>query len=407
MRSQSKELKQLSGYTSDHPTARPTLTLPKGDQFLDRQLVCDLLTPLAEREEGRDTGDRNSRALSDRFHRRMSLTGKRLSLEVQRFVRADGCDDRAWPHAQAAGAAFMEALADDPRWMLGGEGKPGTLAEIACGTFNPPHAQDLLLTLGLGGAAELPSHRLIQTIDPFLALASRINAAGFGIPMMRIFKADTIATEVNHLECNTVAHVSAATLEYIRRYTKRFYPQLDSRLSLCTDEPAGSIRLLVDVIRPMAAKLDILPEMAQLGQGRSSATEAMAYGVAHAFYMGALLPPDGSWGGIWRGDIHPRQPRGIICIGGKPERLFIRVMNMAAAVGRDYWRAPPRLHLITRLAQKPAYLCYPDEPRIDSPVSLEALKTLTRHPRCGADWKAISKDGRLSQLIDFMENWND
>jgi hypothetical protein len=224
--------------------------------------------------------------------------------------------------------------------------------------------------------------------------------------MMRIFKADSVAVAINKLDPARVADVSARTLAYIGAFANRFYPHLAPRLSLCTDETRSALELMERVVRPMAAELDLLPEMIELGRGRSSSSEAMAYGVAHAFYMGALLPRDGTWGRIWRGDVHLQQPEGVMCIGGKPERLFIRVMNLAAQSAHEQWRRPPRAHLITRLAQKPAYSCYPDEPRIDVAIAAEELEVLARHPWCGADWKALLKDPRVTELLEFIGEWH-
>jgi hypothetical protein len=346
-----------------------------------------------------------TRELSRRFWRRIELAAHPLGLDVGKAVRLQDCDDQVWPHSQLKGALFAESATNDRRWMVGAEGHKGDFTTIACWAAEAPHAADMLLTLGLGGATELPSHRLIQSVDPVFALADRLRIAGFGVPMVRIFKADSVAAEINRLDRHRMEEVSRMTMAYIRAYATRFYPSILPHLSLCTDDLIAVRALMEEIIRPMSATLEPLEEMTALGRDRSTDTDAMAYGIAHAFHMGALLPLAGRWRGLWQSDIHHQQPRAVICIGGKPERLFIPVMKLAAANAGSAWRRPPRLHLITRLGHKPAYAPYPDEPRIDVAVNATDVAELGHLHRCGADWKAMRQDKRFPELLDFTATW--
>lgn len=401
----------LSDGPADHPLPGSTelaafqSSLCAGDDPTAGRLPNTPVTNISEAPANDEWCWTTKRRLSDRFFSRMGLASARVRLDVDPYVRFHSGDDRTWAHSQAKGAVFLEAATADPRWLLGAEGERGDFAAMACAASGPRRANDLLLTLGLGGALELPSHRMIATIDPIFALAERFRAANFGVPMIRIFKADSVAAVVNKFDREAMADVSAATMAYIEAFAARFYPAILPRVSLCIDDPSTVADLMERTVRPISTALDLLPEMAALGRDRSSEADAMAYGVAHAFHMGALLPPDGGWSGLWRGDIHNTQPRGVICIGGKPERLFVQVMNLAVANAGGAWRRPPRVHLITRLAHKPAYAPYPDEPRINAAIDPLYLKSLTQHERCGADWKVMQRDHRFPDLLDFMGRW--
>ena len=364
--------------------------------------VSSFANPAARLERWR-SGNR----LTHRFHARFASALGRLQLKVDAEVRTSGHDDLAWGRVQPTAASFLESVVADHRWLRALEAPAGSLPAIAC-ALHPEHlGEDLLITLGLGGSEVMPSHRLIQTIDPALALAERLRLGGFGAPCVHIFKADAVAAIINRFDVAAMAAVSAATLAYIEAYVRAFYPELAGRVSLCTDRPDAVKRLVDGVIRPLSANVPVLPEMAALGRNRSSPADAMIYGLCHAFHMGALLPLEGGWGGLWADNVSPRQPDAVLCVGGRPEQNFVPVMNLGVALAAEAgdWRKPQRAHLITRLGQKPAYLPLEQEPGILEPLLHSYVEVAARDSLLGPDWRATLADPRLPDLLEFANSW--
>lgn len=249
-----------------------------------------------------------------------------------------------------------------------------------------------LLNMGIGGWERLPSWRLIAQVSPLFESARRLQQAGLGIPRVQIFKANALARVVNDLDPALLANTSASTLRFISVYASDWHAQLRPSLELEEDDPAWLGRLVEVVLRPAALSLPIDPDMERLSRNRSSATNGMVYGLAHAFQLQHVVGKDPADRRLWQSGHDRGVPKAVVTFGGIAERLFTRVKRTAigaAPAGR--FERIPHASVITRLCRKPAYMPRADETPIVRVPTLKEMRHQSEIPEIADDWKYLKQ----------------
>jgi hypothetical protein len=264
------------------------------------------------------------------------------------------------------------------------------------------------ITMGLGGAEELPGIRILAVIRESFLLAERITALGLDTPRIRFIKATALANRINGWDLGRMNNVAITTFKFIRDYATAFHPGLADNLELLIDAPVYVDELIETVIAPMEKVVGPLPEIEKLGERRSTSQQSRVYALAHAFQLEAVVPRDHGGSQQWNKPIILTEPDFVIIAGGAAERLFVDPIRIASeSAPTERFKRTRRMHIILQAGEKPGYLPDPSEPRIGTGLTSKQAYILEKEPgHVGNDWQRILRDvNRAEELIDFCGGW--
>jgi len=290
------------------------------------------------------------------------------------------------------------------------EGHAGDLVQASVDAIVAKSIDGWQIVMGLGGAEELPAHRLLAVVkEPFL-LAERIQSIGFGTPRIRFVKANALAAAINDKNINLMTDVSKATFRWIRAYAERMHPLLIDKLELLSDDPTSVRELIETTLKPLEEKVGPLSvEALRRAQQEGARKRSRIYALAHAFQMEALIAIDAEKRNQWGGSSCPIRPNFVIIIGGAAERHFREAIRAATQhAPTDLYHRTRWLHIVLQAGEKPAYFPYEGEPRIGDGLSEKQAYLLEKQSGIdGDDWKRMLKDPiRAESYIRFLNSWS-
>lgn len=226
---------------------------------------------------------------------------------------------------------------------------------------------DIAISIGLGGALDVPNIRIASYILPALSSLDEmynLHQSGKirGVARLVVFKADHMATHVNHFNQEQVRAVSEVTFNFLREFVDTFFPHLPEYISFEHDFDIKSpeAKPILEKIESYASWLlthnpdnPTIRKLVQMGKkhgGEEGKRQALLYAAAHAFYQGSL--PD-----IISTPIASlKNPSVLIVHGGQPQSVFNEMSRLIIDEERLRGNTTvPTVGLITKVGKRPPY----------------------------------------------------
>jgi len=238
------------------------------------------------------------------------------------------------------------------------------IAERICTTRD---LSDFEISIGLGGALNVPNVRIAGYILPALKTLAALNMLKEQgkvneLPKVVIFKANHLANAINGYDLARLQKVTEITFAYLNSFVERFFPDIRHQVIFTQDKDASKNPAFMDQLNNYAAFLkqhEDLPEiknivdMGQKHGGEKGERDSLIYAAAHAVLPSLVPTRDGRA----LEDISST-PSVIITHGGVPQATFNQAVRIIIEEERKQnVSAPviPTVGLITIAGKRPPY----------------------------------------------------
>ena len=276
--------------------------------------------------------------------------------------------------------------------------------------------EDVTISIGMGGSVDMPNVRIPAYIMPAIkSLKSMVELMEKGeikgVPRVRVFKADHMASLVNNFDSQRVHDVTGLTFKFLQDFIGKFYPQLAQYFRFDTDAELSSENL--NEFKKKAEFLYSSPQMEEevtsvtkMGGkhgGEEGVKNALLYAAAHPYYNQSIIRREKT-GHINEGvDV----PKMIIDHGGRPQKIFNKIARslIHEVKNNDEYLTPPTIHMIIKAGKIPVYYAARDG---DIPVGVDVnsidYKKIDRSTHM--DYKEIFSDVEEHKFIQFVNEFN-
>ncbi|MFA4975369.1 MAG: hypothetical protein WC839_01995 [Candidatus Paceibacterota bacterium] len=278
---------------------------------------------------------------------------------------------------------------------------------------------DFVISIGMGGSIGIPNVRTpaylvpaIKTLETMHKLMEEKKI--IGIPKVRVFKAENMASFVNGFDLARVQEVTKITFDFMIAFLNEFYPHLVSSFIFCTDRQPTKIFLnelekQSDLLKNQESINEEITSITKMGSkhgGEKGIKNSLLYASAHPFYNQSVV--NKKLGSLFQ-DESAQLPTVIIDHGGKPQGTFNKISRVLIEKnrGKEDYITPPVLHMLIRSGKIPVYYSARDG---DLPLG-QVLQTIdfnkldkSTHKDYEEIFSLVSKEKFLQFVNTFNKN---
>lgn len=227
--------------------------------------------------------------------------------------------------------------------------------------------EDFTISLGFGGSVNIPNVRVpayivpaIKTLESMHKLAE--NKKIKGIPRVKIFKAENMASLVNGFDLDRMHKVTELTFDFLKAFVSKFYPHLSSNFYFSVDKEPSSdflneLQKQSEFLRNYENIKDIIVNLMKIGEkhgGEEGKRNALLYASAHPYYNQSIV--DKRLQSLVEGNS-AEIPAVIIDHGGRPQDTFNKISRVLIDKSREEsnYITPPILHMLIKTGKIPVY----------------------------------------------------